>query len=211
MKPVDGEVSAVEVARETMIGDLVRMTIDELKSAPTVWQKMSEAKQQEAIDRITNRIVHNVTQAVFILASDARPTINAKLDQITTKAEMKCVLLVSKMHPDRHQLMDSCGQDVLIILPNVEEFAQQEAGVAPEPDQPGLVLANEDSEDPLLDQAIEFIRAEGKALISGLQRHLRIGYNRAARLLDRMESLGIVGPADFNGNRAIYQAGGFAE
>ncbi|MFN3741335.1 MAG: DNA translocase FtsK [Anaerolineales bacterium] len=50
--------------------------------------------------------------------------------------------------------------------------------------------------DPLLDEAIEFVRREGRASISMLQRRFRIGYTRAARLIDRMEEKGIVGPPE---------------
>jgi S-DNA-T family DNA segregation ATPase FtsK/SpoIIIE len=49
--------------------------------------------------------------------------------------------------------------------------------------------------DPLLEDAIQLVRQEGKASISMLQRKLRIGYTRAARLIDSMEEKGIVGPA----------------
>jgi S-DNA-T family DNA segregation ATPase FtsK/SpoIIIE len=54
----------------------------------------------------------------------------------------------------------------------------------------------ESEEDPLLDEAIEFVRREGRASISMLQRRFRIGYTRAARLIDRMEEKGIVGPPE---------------
>ncbi len=49
--------------------------------------------------------------------------------------------------------------------------------------------------DPIMDEAIKLVRQEGKASISMLQRKLRIGYTRAARLIDAMEDQGIVGPA----------------
>ena len=49
--------------------------------------------------------------------------------------------------------------------------------------------------DPLLDEAIDLVRREGRASISMLQRRMRIGYTRAARLVDTMEERGIVGPS----------------
>lgn len=51
-------------------------------------------------------------------------------------------------------------------------------------------------DDPLLDQALEIVRNQGTASASMLQRRLRIGYNRAARLIEHMEHEGIIGPAD---------------
>jgi S-DNA-T family DNA segregation ATPase FtsK/SpoIIIE len=50
--------------------------------------------------------------------------------------------------------------------------------------------------DPLLDEAIEIVRREGRASVSMLQRRLRIGYTRSARIVDQMEDKGIVGPPE---------------
>jgi DNA segregation ATPase FtsK/SpoIIIE, S-DNA-T family len=50
--------------------------------------------------------------------------------------------------------------------------------------------------DPLYDQAVEFVVQTRKASISAVQRRLKIGYNRAARLIEEMERTGIVGPLD---------------
>jgi S-DNA-T family DNA segregation ATPase FtsK/SpoIIIE len=57
--------------------------------------------------------------------------------------------------------------------------------------------------DPLLDQALEIVRQQGSASASMLQRRLRIGYNRAARLIEHMEDEGIIGPADGIRSRTI--------
>jgi S-DNA-T family DNA segregation ATPase FtsK/SpoIIIE len=54
---------------------------------------------------------------------------------------------------------------------------------------------NSDSDDVLYEEAVEMVRRLNKASVSLLQRRLRIGYTRAARLIDRMEEEGIVGPA----------------
>ena len=57
--------------------------------------------------------------------------------------------------------------------------------------------------DPLYDQAVEIVIKNRRASISLVQRHLRIGYNRAARLLEQMEQSGIVSTMSSNGNREI--------
>jgi DNA segregation ATPase FtsK/SpoIIIE, S-DNA-T family len=57
--------------------------------------------------------------------------------------------------------------------------------------------------DPLYDQAVEIVLKNRRASISLVQRHLRIGYNRAARLLEDMERAGMVSPMQSNGNREI--------
>ncbi len=56
--------------------------------------------------------------------------------------------------------------------------------------------AGEGGEDPLMEQALEIVQKHGTASASMLQRRLRVGYNRAARLIERMEDEGVIGPAD---------------
>ncbi len=60
-----------------------------------------------------------------------------------------------------------------------------------------------DESDPLYDQAVEVVVKNRRASISLVQRHLRIGYNRAARLLEQMEQSGLVSAMSSNGNREI--------
>ncbi len=62
-----------------------------------------------------------------------------------------------------------------------------------------------EANDPLYHQAVDFVRAQGKASISLVQRQLRIGYNRAARFVEQMEADGIVGPADGSRPRKIIR------
>ena len=62
--------------------------------------------------------------------------------------------------------------------------------------------------DPLYDQAVQVVIESGKASISGLQRHLSIGYNRAARMVDVMERAGLVSPPDHKGVRKVLTTGG---
>jgi S-DNA-T family DNA segregation ATPase FtsK/SpoIIIE len=62
--------------------------------------------------------------------------------------------------------------------------------------------------DPLLGDAIDLVRREGRASVSMLQRRMRIGYTRAARLVDTMEAKGIVGPPqDMTGVRPVLDYG----
>ncbi|HEY9198424.1 MAG TPA: DNA translocase FtsK, partial [Gammaproteobacteria bacterium] len=61
-----------------------------------------------------------------------------------------------------------------------------------------------DSEsDPLYDQAVRIVTESRRASISGVQRRLKIGYNRAARMIETMEMAGIVGPLQSNGSREV--------
>ncbi|CAO5681738.1 MAG: DNA translocase FtsK [Holosporales bacterium] len=62
---------------------------------------------------------------------------------------------------------------------------------------------DDDDQDPVYKKAVDLIRREGKVSTSFIQRHLSIGYNRAARIVDQMEAEGIVSPANHTGKREI--------
>ncbi|MGB8144295.1 MAG: DNA translocase FtsK 4TM domain-containing protein, partial [Chromatiaceae bacterium] len=72
-------------------------------------------------------------------------------------------------------------------------------GIDPEP-RPGGDL---EDQDPLFDEAVQIVVETRRASISGVQRRLKIGYNRAARMIEEMERIGIVGAAETNGNREV--------
>ncbi|HQT89659.1 MAG TPA: DNA translocase FtsK 4TM domain-containing protein [Acidiphilium sp.] len=70
------------------------------------------------------------------------------------------------------------------------------------PNMPGLAAA-EAGEGELYQQAVSLVAREGKASTSFVQRHLQIGYNRAAKLIEQMEKEGVVGPANHVGKREV--------
>jgi S-DNA-T family DNA segregation ATPase FtsK/SpoIIIE len=68
----------------------------------------------------------------------------------------------------------------------------------------GIDAENKDDEsDPLYDEAVKIVTETRRASISGVQRRLKIGYNRAARMVEAMEAAGVVGPQESNGNREV--------
>jgi hypothetical protein len=130
----------VEIATETMLGDLMQICVDELKAAKDVWQKLPQYDQDCAINRIERRCKDAVEQAVRIIASDARATILATLESVTAKDQIKAVLTLSKGDPQRHGLLDACGQPVLIVLASTEQFEGGKDAVKSDPNQPALPL-----------------------------------------------------------------------
>lgn len=68
-------------------------------------------------------------------------------------------------------------------------------------DVPGFSCDEE--QDPLYDEALEFVTETRRASISSIQRKLRIGYNRSARIIECMEAAGVVSPMGRNGNREV--------
>jgi DNA segregation ATPase FtsK/SpoIIIE, S-DNA-T family len=69
--------------------------------------------------------------------------------------------------------------------------------------QAGGEVVDDGEQDPLYDEAVRIVTETRKASISGVQRRLKIGYNRAARLVETMEEAGLVGPLQSNGSREI--------
>ena len=80
----------------------------------------------------------------------------------------------------------------------------EEVLAEPEEEEEGLESPDGGEEnDPLYDQAVEVVLRTRRPSISLVQRHLRIGYNRAARLIEAMERAGLVSPPEHNGNRQV--------
>ena len=86
----------------------------------------------------------------------------------------------------------------------VEDILREEAGENKNADEGGN---NADEEDPLYEEAVRIVVESRRASISFVQRRLKIGYNRAARLVEEMEQQHIVGPHEANGNREVLAHG----
>jgi S-DNA-T family DNA segregation ATPase FtsK/SpoIIIE len=88
-------------------------------------------------------------------------------------------------------------------LDEVTEADASAAGEAVLPGMSGPLAGEESDETSLYDRAVDLVAREGKASTSFIQRHLQIGYNRAARLIEQMEKEGVVGPPNHVGKREI--------
>ena len=98
-----------------------------------------------------------------------------------------------------------CEEEIERIVEKVKQYGKPEyiddEIFIDEEEEEGFF--NDWEEDPLLEKAIEIVTAAGKASASYLQRRLKVGYNRAARMIEIMERKGIVGPADGSKPRKI--------
>jgi len=82
----------------------------------------------------------------------------------------------------------------------IEEILQEQAGAD---GLPGGNGGGDSEQDPLYDEAVQIVTETRRASISGVQRRLKVGYNRAARMVEAMEAAGVVGPLESNGSREV--------
>jgi S-DNA-T family DNA segregation ATPase FtsK/SpoIIIE len=103
-------------------------------------------------------------------------------------------------------------EEVLRVVKQLKESGQptyiDEVTTGPSAPIPGLsgepkADSNDGESDPLYDQAVQIVVETRRASISGVQRRLKVGYNRAARLVETMEAAGLVGPLESNGAREV--------
>ena len=85
------------------------------------------------------------------------------------------------------QVIDSIRQEYYVPIPEMEAYVEEEDSVS---------VGGRKDLDPLLPEAIRIIASQKKASATMLQRKLRVGFSRAARIIDQLEELGIVGPPD---------------
>lgn len=85
----------------------------------------------------------------------------------------------------------------------VPDYVDAVLGAPPGSEPEAGTAGNVEESDPLYDQAVAIVIESRRASISLVQRHLRIGYNRAARLVEQMEVAGLVSPMESNGSRSV--------
>ena len=85
----------------------------------------------------------------------------------------------------------------------VDEITSSTQDTGPIPGWTGADTGNSDEQDELYDEAVNFVIESRRASISAVQRKLRIGYNRAARLIETMEEAGLVSEMSSNGSREV--------
>ena len=166
------------------------------------------ATQRPSIDVITGLIKANIPSRIaFMVASkfDSRIIIDAVgAEKLLGRGDMLFVPAWDS-NPMRIQGALVSEDEVELVAEKVRELGE------PDYIDEDLLFDDEESElvlepggnDPLMEQALEVVAGAGKASASYLQRKLKIGYNRAARLVEEMEQRGIVGPANGSKPREI--------
>lgn len=203
------------------LADLMMVASNEVEDAITRLAQMARAAgihmilatQRPSVDVITGIIKANVPSRIAFAVSssiDSRTIIDGSgAEKLLGRGDM-LFRPMGENKPIRVQGAFISDEEVEHIVTFVKN--QQEANYVEEmmPTET-VATASDEPEDDLFGEAVEFIRLDETASISKLQRRFRIGYNRAARLIDEMEARGIVGPADgskprkVNINENIYE------
>ena len=171
------------------------------------------ATQRPSVDVITGLIKANISSRVaFQVASkmDSRVVLDqGGAEQLLGKGDMLYISPGTSIPQRVHGAF--VGDDEVKRVADdwrqrgkaeyLEEVTKEEGTVL---GMPGIASESEDGEkDELYDEAVAFVAQSRRASISAVQRRLRVGYNRAARIIETMEETGIVSPMATNGNREV--------
>lgn len=225
IKSYNAKIKREKIATETLpyivviideFADLMVTTGKELESTVARLCAMSRAvgihlvlaTQRPSINVITGLIKANIpTRIAFMVASNADSRIildESGAEKLLGKGDMLYVSITNPF-PVRIQGTFVSDRDVETVVEHVKtlrdpEYIEDEMFID-EDEQTDSVFIGDS--DPLYDKALEIVLLEGKASASYLQRRLKIGYNRAARIVEEMHDKGIVGPANGSKPREV--------
>jgi len=203
--------------------DLMATTGKELESTVARLAAMSRAvgihlvlaTQRPSIDVITGLIKANIPSRIaFMVASkmDSRIIIDmVGAEKLLGKGDMLYSGVVDPF-PTRMQGAFVSEDEVEAVVAHVKtlgepDYIDDEIFFDDEEDSANPAFLSE-GDDPLYDKALEIVTQQGKASASYIQRRLKIGYNRAARLVEIMEHQGVVGPAQGSKPRDLLRGAG---
>ena len=207
---VDELADLMSVAQNDVEAAIVRLA----QMARAVGIHLVVATQRPSVDVITGLIKANITaRMAFAVASqvDSRTILDsAGAEKLLGQGDM---LYVTSELPKPKRIQGTYVAEKEIK--KVVEFIKGQTGsviydeqITEKPQRgsstPGFDNGGDDEEDEMFAEAVELVRQAGKASASLLQRRLRLGYARAARILDIMEDKGIVGPAEGAKPREVY-------
>lgn len=188
----DNGIDDIILQTEEYLGqDLMAFIIQELKALPDVWQKLSKTQQDAVIDRMRARVDKVTIKAVSMISTRGFSKVIGVLDGVAIKDDIKATIKVARSNPgeEMQNLFEAHNDQVMIVVADLDQFTAGMDEIEGESDQKSLDVQT-GLDDPLYDDAIAMVTQAdvgSQVTISQLQRKLRIGYNRAARLIEQLE------------------------
>ncbi len=158
------------------------------------------ATQRPSVDVITGLIKANVPGRIaFAVASqtDSRTILDmAGAEKLLGRGDM-LFTCAEVAKPKRIQGAYASSEEIERVVAFLRQKGEPDYNMAiTEITKAGTVFDSDDNDEPLFDEGVQHVLQAGKASTSYLQRRLRIGYSRAARMIDLMEEAGVVGPGE---------------
>ncbi|MBD5430342.1 DNA translocase FtsK [Lactobacillus sp.] len=167
------------------------------------------ATQRPSVDVITGLIKANVPSRISFTVSsgvDSRTILDqVGAEKLLGRGDM-LFLPIGAPKPERVQgayISVDEVEKVVEWVKNQQEAQYNEDMIPSKKDDESTALSDDEPEDEFYSQAVDLVRRQQSASVSMLQRRFRIGYNRAARIVDEMESKGIVGPSEGSKPRQV--------
>jgi len=173
------------------------------------------ATQRPSVDVLTGLIKANIPTRIAFQVS-ARVDSRTVLDQMGAEQLLghgdMLYLAAGKPMPTRVHGAFVADEEVHKVVENLKQQGKPRyldeilAGGGDDIAEGGASFLSDDDDpesDTLYDEAVRIVTETRRASISGVQRRLKIGYNRAARMVEQMEAAGVVGPLESNGNREV--------
>lgn len=166
------------------------------------------ATQRPSVDVITGLIKANVPSRISFAVSsgvDSRTILDQTgAEKLLGRGDM-LYMPVGASKPERIQGAYISSHEVEKVISWVRDQQKPEydEGMIPQKSEETAENNSDEPEDEFYDQAVELVRRQQSASVSMLQRRFRIGYNRAARIVDEMETKGVVGPSEGSKPRQV--------
>jgi DNA segregation ATPase FtsK/SpoIIIE-like protein len=201
-----------EMEIETLAGDIRDAMLMRIRDIKRPWTMLTEEEQTDLANGMEMAARDMTRAAVRLLTAWEWPRVVVDLGEVKIiggdKARIEAKVVAPNYDAYRNVLGEHAGQTVMLIAVDSETFMGEKEPVQIDPNQPDLPVG-EDGEDEHQDaiyiKAVDFVVHEQKASTSQVQRRLAIGYNRAVRLIERMEEEGIVSAADHVGKRTVLR------
>lgn len=144
----------IEVSEQTMLGDLMKCVIEQVKVLPKPWDALSEDEQREYLDRVDLQVADAVRQAISIINSQGNISVPAKVESVTYKDGCKVVLKAVGDITNTIHLAEAEGSFVNVIIP-ADGLINDNGKPEPEPDQRGLELGHEYDDRGEMDDGLD--------------------------------------------------------